>query len=421
LIRGGAGRRATILVFTVTAACAQGSSRNDVLTSNDPGASSLGSASCTVSAVDEILRWSGRDVYVDPHAVVRTEDGFMIAAGHTYLWNDSAGVPISEPDSVLGFFVGSGGARPIARPRGVDPIGDLRVVQGGAGRWEWLFEQVELEEVGDEPVRVLHATLEDDRWSAPDTVVGRDDFNFSFHASSRLVGGETGLSWLLPGESGVRSEVVEFTRIAGNWRRTPIESGPPEYTLLAADPDLGLGAAIIGPDSAFDQRRSLRVYASSPTPATERTVYVGAGGDVFDWPTLLPGPDGLTLGWVIGSLDGRRTAWAAEGVRPDAPIRTFPLGVEAVQVVSLVLDDGRSVWIVHHSPDDGVGQELRVYTRSPDGEPTLIGAFEHPYTGYFGAVAQDGTDFVVVGPDFSPDPTRPTVRSLVKRMRVSCD
>jgi hypothetical protein len=374
-----------------------------------------------VSAVDEILRWSGRDVYVDPQAVVRTEDGFMIAAGHTYLWNDSAGVPISEPDSVLGFFVGSGGARPIARPRGVDPIGNLRVVRGRAGRWEWLFEQVRPEEVGNRAVRVLHATLEDGRWSAPDTVVSRDDSNFAFHASSRLVWGEADLSWLLPVDSVMRSEVVELTRIAGNWRSTPVESSPPEYVLLAHDPDLGLRAAIIGPDPAYDQRRSLRVYASPPTPATDRAMFVAAEGDVFSWPTLLPGPDGLTLGWVVGSLDGRRTAWAAEGVRPDAPIRTFPLEVEAVQVVSVVLDDGRSVWIVHHSPDDGVGQELRVYTRSPDGEPSLIGAFEHPYTGYFGAVAQGGTEFVVVGPDFSADPTRPTVRSLVKRMRVSCD
>jgi hypothetical protein len=378
-----------------------------------------------VSAVDEVLRWSGRDVYVDPQAVVRTEDGFMIAAGHTYLWNDSAGVPTSEPDSVLGFFVGSGGVRPIARPRGVDPIGNLRVVQGGARRWEWLFEQVTPEEVGNRAVRVLHATLEDGRWSAPDTVVSRDDSNsvFAFHASSRLVWGEAGLSWLLPVDSVTRTEVVEFTRMAGNWRSTPVESSPPEYVLLAHDPDPGLGlrAAIIGPDPAYDQRRSLRFYASPPTRATERAMFVAAEGDVFSWPTLLPGPDGLTLGWVLGSLDGTRTAWAAEGVRPDAPVRTFPLEVEAVQVASVVLDDGRSVWIVHSSPDDGVGQELRVYTRSPDGEPSLIGAFEHPYTGYFGAVAQGGTEFVVVGPDFSPDPTRPTVRSLVKHMRVSCD
>ena len=85
----------------------------------------------------------------------------------------------------------------------------------------------------------------------------------------------------------------------------------------------------------------------------------------------------------------------------------------------LVTADGGTAWVVQHNDTIAAAAELRLVHLDRLGvRTTFAGPF--PYTGYFGAIATGPDEVLVTGPDFDPDPTRATVRSLTLRLSPSC-
>jgi hypothetical protein len=135
---------------------------------------------------------------------------------------------------------------------------------------------------------------------------------------------------------------------------------------------------------------------------------------------------GLALSWIVewNLADGfHRTAQAtvlpeqgADGPRPS----TFDLDPFAVQAIPIRLADGTPLWVVDHMDPSGA-QRIRLL-RVGVGGPVEVGSFPNPFTGYFAVAlaADEEADFIIVGPQFDPEPGHVTVRSLFIRVKNTC-
>ena len=112
-----------------------------------------------------------------------------------------------------------------------------------------------------------------------------------------------------------------------------------------------------------------------------------------------------TYTWERGGPMARMTsdgAHVAAYLDVDAPrLVELPMDVDAREVRAAALDDRARG--VHE------GESVRIVRTKP-----------FPYTGFFAVTAGEPEGVVVTGPEFDPDPARPTVRSLTLRLNPSC-
>ena len=86
--------------------------------------------------------------------------------------------------------------------------------------------------------------------------------------------------------------------------------------------------------------------------------------------------------------------------------------------------------MVDHLEPNGERSELRMVRYRPPApgplEPGSSGVMDvtrllqNPFTGFFAALTTGLAGLTLVGPEFDPRPSRPTVRSLLLRLGPSC-
>jgi hypothetical protein len=134
-------------------------------------------------------------------------------------------------------------------------------------------------------------------------------------------------------------------------------------------------------------------------------------------PSLTVSPEGVTVTWI--ELLGQGLVRARVGVAPRRPGRLVVVDRAAPVVRPLSTRAGGTAWLVQHNDILTESAELRLVRLDASRARTVL-ARPHPYTGYFTAIAAGPDEVLVTGPEFDPDPARPTVRSLTLRLNPSC-
>lgn len=363
----------------------------------------------------------GLHAYVEPENLMRVGDELVVAGSPTYTWAVGDGAArIASTDAHIAAYVDAARPRLVRSP--VDaPIGMVRTVALGEQRWGALFVEGEPADDGTaEPltlVRMYYSEYDGDVWSAPERVPLPDGGALFPESSSPLVLAGERLHWVVVRRSG--GEALHYERHAGTWTIETVEAGGAEAAGLAVGPS-GLWVALsgFGPDAA-GSRKSVRllrhegagwrVVSRDPT-AEPYTEIVG--------PSVLAGPGGVSVTWT--EARGAGLVRARVGVRPDDSGGLVTIDPSAPAVRTFSSSTGEPRWALWHTGPGSASDQLRI-ARVRGGVVETEQAMPYPYTGYFAVVAAGPDEVVVSGSEFSPDSTRPTVRSLTFRLNPSCE
>ena len=347
----------------------------------------------------------------------------LVSGAPTYTWEagSAPNAVMASRDAQLAAYITPDGVTLIEKPIDV-AVGDVRVAALDDSRWAALFS-----EVGPDSLPLAkqdrgawyaeydgeHRTLLE---PVPLPVVG----DLAFSASSALVRAGDRLAWIavvrLPEH---RASVLSYERRDGEWRSREVSDAWAETTALAYGPSSGLWLALVSEDPDLPGwQKSLRLYRHTSSWELVSRVWVAEAGTEIYEPRVTVLPGGVTVTW---RSVGREALFALARVeiRPGSAGRELMLDENAAQVVPLEMADGVPTWIVDHVNPITQQIELRLVRATPRSASVVL-TVPSPYTGFFGAVSTAPYEVFVAGPEFNPDPARPTVRSLILRLSTSC-
>ena len=140
-------------------------------------------------------------------------------------------------------------------------------------------------------------------------------------------------------------------------------------------------------------------------------------------PRITVRASGLEISWWL--LGGAETpAHARVGLGLDREGVTVTLDASVFQTLPLADIGGAPAWVVNHLDRDRRSSELRLVRApltAPNATPGVrpIASVPNPYPSFFAAL-RVANEVVVIGPEPSPDPMRPAVRSLILRLSTNC-
>jgi len=259
-------------------------------------------------------------------------------------------------------------------------------------------------------------------WSLLETLPTPEGARLDLHSSTELVRLGEELAWVtVARRPDGRSRVLEYRRSAGSWRSEVVSEEWVESSSLASEGDSVLWLAHYATDASFpDFRKSVRLYrraASEWEPVSRVADFPGS--------TLLADlavrvrPGGVELTWRVESAtdDG---AYAAVGLGRAREGARLDLDRRVLQVLPLEPLAGRPRWLVSRVAPDGRSLELRLLEPQRPAGGELLASAPSPYLAFLASLALPPSEALVVGPEVSPDPDYPFVRSLVLRLSTTC-
>jgi hypothetical protein len=379
---------------------------------------------CPVERVPLVLP-DGTHVYIEPQSLFRVRSEIVVAGSPSYTWetrSDTTAVMLTH-DALAAAYLDPIAARTIPIPVQGATLGTVRAVALDGARWGAVFSSVDPDSVPQaEIVRGLwYAEYDGSEWSAPERLPMPSAGELLVDASSQLVAAGDRIAWALPQYFGADpTRVLYYERVSGTWSLETVPSAYVDNAALAYDDDLGVLLALFGEDVDLPGwQQSLRLYRRGSSWELVSRVAVAPAGVRFLSPGIASDSDGVSVGWSTLGPDGFR-AYARVGIRRADPGTEVLLDDAAVQLVTVRGHDARSWFVVDHVDSVTSARELRLVGVDPSGRPHRLISVANPYTGYFAALATSATEALVVGPEFSPDPARPTVRSLLLRLSTSC-
>lgn len=396
----------------------------------EQGASLSASASCRIEGVSRTaMRLNdGREVYIEPQAVVSDGGRILLAGRPTYVWTRDApgGIQPDEGDESIGVFLDGNDATLIEAPVGARLLDDLRAASLGGGSWAVLMSELDPDSrfpERDGATHVWYAEHDGRDWTTVEEMPRPDGGRLQTFSSSELLRTDRGIGWLAqfvsPDGTG---RVMYYHRGPGGWMTEVVSSRRADALSLGSSQATGVVAALAGAETGADGwTYSLRTARRASAWALDAPVTVAAAAEVIRQPSFSRTGGTATLSWIHEPRSPGSAApgaWAA-GV---SVVGSFG-GVEPVdrgssRVVPVPVRDSTLIWIADHENVATGDRELRVIQGAPTGS-LLLGAVPNPFTGYFTATWTD-PDLVIIGPEFNPTPGSATVRSLIIRVSLSC-
>jgi hypothetical protein len=362
----------------------------------------------------------GLHAYVEPENLMRVGDDLVVAGSPSYTWavgGDTARV--MSTDAYVAAYLDETEPRLVARPVSL-PIGMVRTVALDGRRWGMLFTEGEPSADGTaEPltfVALYYAEYDGAGWSTPEPVPVPEGEVLFPESSSPLVRVDDRLHWVVV-RGAASGEALHYERHAGTWTVETVEARGAEAAGLAAGPS-GLWAVLSGFGLEASESKSVRLFhhEDSGWRLVTRDVTVVPYTEILR-PSVVVGPRGATLSWT--EARGAGVVMARVGVGPESGGTPLTIDGSGRAVRTFSTASGEPRWALwHDSPVPGADQ-LRV-VRVEASVVETDKAVPYPYTGYFAAAAEGPDQVVVTGSEFSPDPARPTVRSLTLRLNPSC-
>lgn len=382
-----------------------------------------GASTCALGPVtQERLRDAdGRFWYVEPQSAARSEETTLLAGTPTYVWEARGdGFVVAERHGHAAALIGEDGvARLLGHPPLPTPAADLRVATLRPGSFGVVFATAE-DPIRSGPADTLwFARLDGRAWSTPEPIPAPPRGPFQPHSVEGPVVSGGDIYWGARVEAErLRQPVVVLRRGASGWNHEIVTEAPTETATLVARPQDAPVVVGLGPSPDRVGWRDLVVYARDVGWRPVDRISVPSGGSVGRLRTV-PDHRHIRVAWTSSTPDGQdRVAWAARvdlergTVEPASRL----LG-RAGDVVGATVA-GRSLWVV--ATGSPTGSPLLEVVELGDGGAVSLGAVPNPYLGYFTTLPSEGSELVLVGPQFVDHPTMPAVLSLRVRLPVVC-
>ncbi|HET9947744.1 MAG TPA: hypothetical protein VFQ22_02345 [Longimicrobiales bacterium] len=363
-------------------------------------------------------------LYIEPQSLFQVGSRWVVAGVPSMRWElDFIPTPTMRTrGEYVGATLGPGASIPFENP--ID--GHLQVVRGVAlegERWGALLAEYESEDFPDTGrLLAVHYLEHDGRaWSAAQTLPLPDEGELRPLESSTLVRVGDRLLWAVPlGLDSDESPLVLYERVDGRWSRRIVVGSFVEGVDLGWDGETPW-LVVAGPDLAAPVwERTIRLYRELEGEwGLVRRVWTAPDETLVYELRLTALASGATVTWrAVGPASQEAMAWV--GVRGDQAGTLVVLDEYALQAAPLAMLDGTPAWLVHRvSPITGQ-HELRL-VKEERGSPVRVAGLPNPFVAFYIARTTPSGQILAVGPEYDPDPARPTVRSLTLRLSIACD
>jgi hypothetical protein len=293
----------------------------------------------------------------------------------------------------------------------------------GDTRWGAIFSELDPDSVreAEAVVGLAYAEFDGHRWSTLQEVPRPAGGKLLVTSSSRLVRAGDRLAWAVVEDAPARSpQLVYYEHTEAGWQMRAPPAALADVAALTYTEGTGLLLALFGEDPDLPGwQQSLRVYRRGASWELVSRVTVAERGTKVLYPGIAMHGPSMSVGWIALGPEGS-TARARVGIAPGRDGTDVVLDESADQLVTLQ-SGPEPEWIVGHRNLLTGSRELRFLRVDSAGSVERIASVPNPYTGFFSALATGVGEALVVGPEFDPDPARPTVRSLIVRLSDTCD
>lgn len=396
-----------------------GSSRGepDAPASTEAASARTTAGSCSWEVVERrpLVLPDGRHAYVEPTNLMRVRDDLVVAGAPTYTWDvGGTRVDMLSEGAHVAAYLDEEAPRLVENPI-EGSVGVVRSVVLDAPRWGALLEERGPSRDSRDFVALWYAEYDGASWSEPERLPVPPDGRLFLGSSSALTMHGGAPTWVVVHNP--EGAVLQYERRDGAWSYRSIAAEGVEAAAMAVGPSdtwlalSGLDPGIPGPIKSvrlFRWDDGWQLVSRNPTaePYTEVPSM-----------SVLALVDGAALTWM--ELGSSTTVMARIGVAPDRPGRLIVVDESAAVVRPFVTDEAEPAWVVHHVNDITGAEDLRLLLPEGLGVVTAL-SVPYPYTGFYAPIAVAPGEVLVTGAEFSPDPARPTVRSLTLRLSSSC-
>ncbi len=368
----------------------------------------------------------GRELYVEPTALVPSGNETLLAGWPTYLWVRSAEgrVTGAVQDSVFGAVIGQdGSARIVPSPINGRPFRGVRAIAASEGGWDVVFAEAQADfRIGEKVVvqALWYGRYDGRRWKALERLPLLSEGTLSVSNPSSLVSTGDGLAWAVALERTTRSDgVALFERKAGRWSVEVFGTGGTSYleVLHAESNDLTV-AVVQGDHTQQPSENVLILYGRRPAWGILRRLTRGVDGPVHHV-VGIPSDKGWRLSWYVNLPPGAR--WRREARTLFLPVGGLPEAAVAIDAdvehVRATRVAGLEVLATHHLAADGGKGELRIFGLGAGGARTLMAA-PYPFRGFFAMTSPRHGELLIAGPRLEPGDE--TLDIILLRAAVRC-
>jgi hypothetical protein len=222
------------------------------------------------------------------------------------------------------------------------------------------------------------------------------------------------------------STLIHYERVDGVWRHEVVSDEWAEIVTLAHDPardELWMAHFSEDPGiSGWQQTLRLHRRVGGVWDLVARITEAPSGVKVRE-PRITVRGSGLEISWwLLGGAD--MPAHARVGFGLDREGVTLTLDASVFQMIPVADIGGAPAWVVNHLDPERRSSELRLVhapltalNAAPGVRP--LASVPNPYPSFFAAL-RVANEVVLIGPEPSPDPMRPPVRSLILRLSATC-
>jgi hypothetical protein len=376
-------------------------------------------AACTEETVVErpLILPNALHAYVEPNNLMRVGDDVVVVGVPTYTWRVGGDtVRMASQDRHIAAYLDEEAPRLVEMPIDV-PVGMVRSVALDDRRWAVLFSEQSRDETSrpiGEVLRLWYGEYDGARWTTLEELPLPDRALFG-GSPSGLADHDGVIHWAVVRRG--LDGVFHYRRRDGRWSFGLAEEQSAEAASIAAGP-AGLFLAISGldPDVANPIKTVRLFHWDAGWHLVSRDPTAEPYSNIRD-PSVIVLADGATVTWI--EIVGNGVVMSRVGVTPDNPGTLHVLDRSASFVRPFATERGEPVWLLRHHTPVATISDLRIM--DVDADTVRVRQFiPDPYTGYFAALAAGPDEVIVTGSEFSPRPSRPTVRSLTLRLSPSC-
>jgi hypothetical protein len=372
----------------------------------------------------------GRQVYVEPDAVVKSGNRLLVAGSPSYIWAGPRNSAEQSRNTLFGIVISlDGTADTIPSPLATGHLSNVRALALPDGTWAATFADVAPETQFNETVTprtdaYWFGITDGQRWLTLEKLPASNG-KLRSGLASRLVRSRTGYSVAMPiqlanGVDGrLRNAVTVFTRSDHGWRRNERVF---EFVYYVSLDTTERGQLLLG---------SVRADASERPVSNDLVLYEQFADLRWHEVTRVEPKDSQhvhqpDVGWSgessvatwleASTPSGRARARAIVGATDPQHRRYVAISDDALQVLR-VPDLTTPTWVALEWADSKA-RRISVVQRQPSGSTSRI-AIPDPFFGYIGT-SVFGSKLVVVGPVHRRDGKSPVVSLHLLTLEMTC-